>query len=400
MNFDERIDRRNTGALKWDDPYNEAGKEDILPFWVADMDFAAPPAVLEALQERLRHPVFGYTNPPADYPEALSAWYRTRYRADVSPEDFLIGPGVVPSLGIAVRALTSPGSAILVLSPVYYPFFEIVEDNDRRLITAPLSQDPSGRFRLDFRAMGESVAKAAEAGIKTQALLFCSPHNPGGRLWTPDELAELQEFCRQRGLALISDEIHADILPDGGTFTSLAGADSSGGPHILAIGAPNKTFNLAGLHLSHLVAHEGETRRAIERGMAAAGYSQPNIFSIVAARAAYLRGGPWLDELNAYLGANLDYAEAFMRDRIPGIVFTRPEAGYLAWLEASEAIRRKGCADDRQYAAALAREGRIRISFGSKFGAEGKNHLRLNVACPRAQLAQGLERWARWASPV
>jgi cystathionine beta-lyase len=396
MNFDERIDRRNTGALKWDDPYNEAGKEDILPFWVADMDFAAPPAVLEALQDRLRHPVFGYTNPPADYLEALSAWYRTRYRAELGPEDFLLGPGVVPSLGIAVRALTSPGAAVLVLSPVYYPFYEIVEDNDRILITAPLSRDSSGRFGLDFRAMGESVKKADDDGLKTQALLFCSPHNPGGRLWTPEELAELKEFCRMKGLALISDEIHADILPDGGSFASLGGADS--GPPLLAIGAPNKTFNLAGLHLSHFVARGKRTRAAIKRGIAAAGYSQPNIFSIVAARAAYRRGGPWLDELNAYLRANLDYAEAFMRDRIPGIAFTRPEAGYLAWLEASEAIRRKGCEDDRQYAAALAREGRIRISFGSKFGAEGKNHLRLNVACPRAQLAEGLERWARWSS--
>jgi len=396
MNFDEIIDRRNTGALKWDDPYNEAGKEDVIPLWVADMDFAAPPEVLAAIQERAEHPVFGYTNPPKDYLEIVAAWYRSRYRAEVEAGDFLIAPGVVPSLGIAVRSLTSVGAGILALSPVYYPFYEIVHDNDRTLVSAPLRKDSAGQYRIDYRAIGDAVKKAEADGVKVEALLFCSPHNPGGRVWSPEELEEILEFCGKRNIALVSDEIHADIIVGDRPFTSLAGADPGGGPVVVSMGAPNKTFNLAGLHISHFAVRGGAARDRIKRGIAAAGYSQPNIFSAIAARIAYLQGGPWLDALNAYLKANIDFAADFIARRIPGVDFLRPEGGYLVWLEASGLIRKKGLTNDFELVSKLAKEGRVRLSYGSKFGAEGAGHLRLNVASPRAQLAEGLERWARW----
>jgi cysteine-S-conjugate beta-lyase len=397
MNFDEIIDRKNTGALKWDDPCNAAGTEDILPFWVADMDFAAPPVVLAAIRERAEHPVFGYTNPPKDYLEIVAAWYRLRYRAGVEAKDILIAPGVVPSLGIAIRSLTAVGSGILILSPVYYPFYDIVRDNDRRVIAAPLTKDSGGRYRIDYHAVNEAVQKASAEGVKIDALLFCSPHNPGGRVWSPEELKEIRDFCRQRNIALISDEIHADIIVGDEPFTSLAGTDTDGGPPIVALGAPNKTFNLAGLHISHFAARDSAARDRIKRGLAAAGYSQPNIFSIVAARAAYLSGAAWLDALNAYLKANIDFAADFIRARIEGVAVIKPEGGYLVWLEASELIKKKGLADDHELATRLAKEGRVRLSHGGKFGQEGSGYLRLNVACPRAQLAEGLERWSRWS---
>jgi cysteine-S-conjugate beta-lyase len=396
MNFDEIIDRKNTGALKWDDPYNVAGTEDILPFWVADMDFAAPPEVLAAIRERAEHPVFGYTNPPKDYLEIIAAWYRSRYRTEVQAGDFLIAPGVVPSLGIAIRSLTSVGAGVLVLTPVYYPFYEVVRDNDRTLVTAALRKDSGGRYRIDFRAIDEALINAKSEGVKVETLLFCSPHNPGGRVWSPEELKEILEFCHRQNIALVSDEIHADILVGDKPFTSLAGADSGGGPAIVTLGAPNKTFNLAGLHISHFVVRDGSARDRIKRGIAAAGYSQPNIFSAVAARAAYLHGEPWLEALNAYLKANIDFAEDFIVSRIEGVEVIRPEGGYLVWLEASALIRKMGLKSDYELVSKLAKEGRVRLSHGSKFGPEGSGHLRLNVACPRAQLREGLERWAHW----
>lgn len=396
MNFDEIIDRRNTGALKWDDPYNEAGKEDVIPLWVADMDFAAPPEVQAAIRERAAHPVFGYTNPPADYLDIVAAWYRDRYRCDVAASDILIAPGVVPSLGIALRSLTSVGAGVLVLSPVYYPFYEVVRDNDREVVRASLRREADGRYRIDFGAVAEAVEAAEAKGRPVEALLFCSPHNPGGRVWSPEELAELLDFCGARRIAVICDEIHADIIVGDSPFSSLAGADPENGPAIACLGAPNKTFNLAGLHFSHFAVRDPSVRDSIARGIAAAGYSQPNIFSAVAARAAYLHGGPWLDALNAYLRANIDFALEFILRRIPGVQAIRPEGGYLVWLEASALIRRLGLKDDLELTKRLAREGRVRLSYGSKFGPEGSGYLRLNVACPRALLAEGLERWAKW----
>ena len=353
--FDETVDRRNTGAIKWDDSFNGGGKPDVIPLWVADMDFPAPPSVAEALRKRLNHPVFGYTNPPADYQAVVAGWYARRYKAKVSTEDVLIAPGMIPSLGIAVRSLTDAGAGILVTAPVYYPFFDIIRDNGRIAVNTALSTDGEGRFRLDFAAMDEAIRTAAREGVRTQAFMLCSPHNPGGRIWREDELREV-------------------------------------------LGAPNKTFNIAGLHISHFVVRDHETRAAIKKGIAAAGFSQPNVFSITAAHEAYRTAGPWLDALNAYLKENIGFLLNFFAEKIPEAKAVPPEGGYLVWIDARKLIAELGFADDLSFSLALAEEGRVRVNPGSKFGPEGRGCLRINTACPRGQLEEGLSRFYGWIS--
>ncbi|HPO03657.1 MAG TPA: PatB family C-S lyase [Treponemataceae bacterium] len=396
--FDETVDRRNTGAIKWDDSFNGGGKPDVIPLWVADMDFPAPPSVAEALRKRLNHPVFGYTNPPADYQAVVAGWYARRYKAEVSAEEVLIAPGMIPSLGIAVRSLTEAGAGILVTAPVYYPFFDIIRDNGRIAVNTALSTDGEGRFRLDFAAMDEAIRTAAREGVRTQAFMLCSPHNPGGRIWRENELREVLEFCGERGLALISDEIHGDIAVSDVPFVSLAGMESDDCKKIAVLGAPNKTFNIAGLHISHFVVRDHETRAAIKKGIAAAGFSQPNVFSITAAHEAYRTAGPWLDALNAYLKENIGFLLNFFAEKIPEAKAVPPEGGYLVWIDARKLIAELGFADDLSFSLALAEEGRVRVNPGSKFGPEGRGCLRINTACPRGQLEEGLSRFYGWIS--
>lgn len=416
-NFDEIIDRRGTGSIKWDDPFNETGKPDVIPLWVADMDFAAPEPVLRAIRDRAEHPVFGYTRESPDYAAAVADWYKSRYGCTIGEDSVLLAPGMIPSLIISVRSLTSVGAGVVVFTPVYYPFYDIIRDNGRVLVSVPFAQDADLRFQLDFNALDRAIAEAAAKGVKTEAIMFCSPHNPGGRVWSPEELDSLLSYAKMRNLAFICDEIHADIDVGGAIpgesiktprvrFTSVADrslavpGDQSPcpGPDIVVLGAPNKTFNLAGLHLSHFAVTRDDTRAKIRRGIAAAGFSQPNVFSLTAAHTAYRECGPWLDELNAYLRSNIDYLIEFLSARLPELKAVRPDGGYLVWLNARPLIARLGFSNDHDFVQALAKEGRVRFNFGSKFGSGGEGYLRMNVACPRSQLAEGLERFAVWAT--
>ncbi|MFA6508155.1 MAG: aminotransferase class I/II-fold pyridoxal phosphate-dependent enzyme, partial [Treponemataceae bacterium] len=222
MNFDTIIDRNGTGALKWNAPKLD-GKSDAIPLWVADMDFAAPEAVTAALRARIEHPVFGYTNPDPSYFEALRAWYATRYAVKADLASFLIGPGVVPAMAIAVRTFSAPGEGVLVMPPVYYPFGEVVRDNDRVVVEAPLIAADPFRMCFDPAVAEKAVADAASRGVKVRMLLFCSPHNPGGVVWKKEELAALLDFARKRDLIVISDEIHGDLVFKPNVFISLAG---------------------------------------------------------------------------------------------------------------------------------------------------------------------------------
>ncbi len=397
MNFDTPIDRRGTGALKWENVRNAAGKREVIPLWVADMDFAPPDAVLAAIRGRAEHPIFGYTNADPAYFEALRSWYRTRYGASVGREAFMIGPGLIPSLGIALRALTAAGEGVIVMPPVYHPFFQIVEDNDRVVVEAPLRRVHGRGYELDLEGARGAVAAAAGRGIRTTAMLFSSPHNPGGRVWSADELRSLLDFAAEAGISIVADEIHGDIIAGNRAFASLA-AFPGAPERTVVLSAPNKTFNLAGLHLSHFVAESEEIRSRLRRGISAAGYSQPNVLSQTAALAAYREGGPWLDDLIEYLRGNLGYAVEFLNTRIPGVSAAFPEGSYLIWTEVAELAARKGLQDDRDLALRLEDEGRVKVTAGSVFGTGGRSFIRINVACPRAILAEGLARFEAWAN--
>lgn len=398
MDFDALIDRSGTGALKWN-AAREAGKADVVPLWVADMDFAAPAAVTEALRARVGHPIYGYTNPDPSYFAALRAWYEERYGARIEPSSVLLGPGVVPSIGIAVRAFSAAGEGVLIMPPVYYPFAEMVRDNGRVVVEAPLDAGNPFRMRFDARAAQAALDKAAAGGVAVKLAIFCSPHNPGGVVWKKEELASFLKFAEANDLIVLSDEIHGDLVFKPASFVSLAGFPGAA-ERTVVVSAPNKTFNLAGLHLSHFVAENDALRTRLKHGIAAAGYSQPNVLSLVAAQTAYERCGSWVDDLVAYLASNARYAAEFVNARVPGARTAAPDGTYLLWMDVSRLIAAKGLKDDRELVARLVDEARVRFTAGSVFVSGGGGFIRVNVACPRALLSEGLNRFASWASVV
>jgi len=398
MDFDTLIDRAGTYSLKWDNPKNSPGLPDILPFWVADMDFPSPPEVLKAIAHRAEHPLFGYTKPDREYAELVARWYAERHGIELGPDSIVLAPGMMASIAAAIAAFTAKGEGIIVTPPVYQPFYSIIEDNDRVVIEAPLARRAGERWEMDFDRLEAAADKAAAAGIKARALLVSSPHNPVGRVWSEGELDALLEFAHRRKLVLICDEIHGDIVYPPSRFVSMARVVGSGAKGLVVLSGPNKTFNLAGLHLSQVVARDEAERKAMARALSAWGFSQPNAFSIAAAIAAYRSGAGWLDELLRYLSANRERLAAFVAERLPGATIAPTEGSYLAWIDASATISELGLRDDAEFAALLETEGRIRLSAGSGFKTGGEGHLRFNFACPRSLLEEGLRRLDGWIS--
>ncbi len=396
MDFDRIIDRSGTLSLKWDNPKNVPGKPGIIPLWVADMDFAAPPAVLEAIGKRAMHPIFGYTTATRGYSEAVSAWYAARQGLELQPDDVFMGPAVIPGIAAALQAFTEKGDAVMINPPVYHPFFSSPEDNERRVVAVPLARGAEGDWAMDFEAMEKAAAEAAASGSPIRAIIVSSPHNPVGRVWSEGELESLLAFARRRDLALICDEIHSDIILGDRPFRSMASVAGPGARKLVVLSGPNKTFNIAGLHICNVIARDPDTRRAMTRVLGAWGFDLPNAFSLAAAMAAYREGAPWLDELLEYLRGNYRFLLDFLAERVPGIGVSKLEGSYLAWLDIHALLERLGEGkSERNFALRLEEEGRVRLSPGSGFGKEGEGYLRLNLACPRSLLAEGLERFTR-----
>lgn len=393
MNFDQVIDRSGTHSLKWENPKNRPGLKQILPLWVADMDFAPPEAVLEAIRRRAEHPIFGYTKPAAEYFEAVSAWYARRQGIELEVGEITMAAAVMPAIAAALHAFTGRGEAVMIMPPVYHPFFSAVEENERVVVQAPLSRLPDGSWVMDFEGMERAAEEASRAGIKLRAILFSSPHNPVGRVWTREELERLADFARARGLSLLCDEIHSDIILGSRPFTSLAALKGDKARGIVVFSGPNKTFNIAGLHICQVIARGEEERARMRRAISAGGFGQPNVFSLSAALSAYREGETWLEELLAYLRGNLAFLRAFLEKRAPELSLSPLEGSYLAWLDARGLLSRLG-SDEAALSKTLEEEGRVRLSPGSGFGVEGSGFFRLNFACPRSILSEGLERMA------
>lgn len=396
MDFDSVVDRSGTYSLKWDNPKNRPGRPDIIPLWVADMDFPPPEGVLEAIRARAAHPIYGYTRVPPEFAEAVARWYAARQGLELEPGEIFMAASVMSALAAALRCFTTEGGGVMIMPPVYHPFYSVVEENKRALVEAPLARDAELTWRMDFERMDEAAKAAERAGIPIQAILVSSPHNPVGRVWTRNELEELLDFTRSRGAVLLCDEIHSDIILGDRKFLSMAavaGADESG---ILVFSGPNKTFNIAGLHICQVIARHEPTRASMKKAIAAHYLGEPNAFALAAALAAYRDGGPWLDALLAYLRGNKDYLEGFLTARLPGIRPGRLEGSYLAWLDARELLAGRGLGQDEgPLVVDLEERARVKLSPGSLFGKEGEGFLRLNLACPRSILAEGLERVAR-----
>jgi len=383
MDFDQPIQRENTASVKFDVRKAVFGRDDVIPVWVADMDFAAPEAVTAALKARAEHPVYGYTIFPDSLYQSIIDWFAARHNWQIEKEWILMAPGVVPSLHAACMAYAAPGEGVIIQPPVYPPFFSSVQQTGRVVIENPLVQNAeTGQYHMDLAHL-EQCAARPDARI----LMFCSPHNPVGRVWTEDELKAVLEIARRHQLTVLTDEIHCDLVfPDKPAHTMLARLAEEQDALVTAI-APSKSFNMPGLGLSALVIPDAERRRAMKAVFDSLHLPQCNPFSVAGFEAGYRHGGDWLDQLMVYLQSNRDYVLEQVATRWPGIRVSAPEGTYLMWLD----CRALGL-DDAGLKRFCVQQAGVGMNPGITFGEPGSGFMRLNIGCPRAVLEQVLAR--------
>ena len=393
FNFDEEIERTGTHSIKWeflfeghklvfgDHAQAKHGRDRLLPMWVADMDFRCPPAVIEALTERVAHGIFGYAMPSDSYYEAVIDWMARRYGVVVEREWLVLTPGVVPALNMLVETLIAPGDKVLVQRPVYYPFFAAIENNGGEIVSNTLVLE-NGRYTIDF---DDLAAQAADPAVKMAIL--CSPHNPVGRVWTREELTRFGEICLANDVLVISDEIHCDLIYDGVAFTSFAAINETFAQKSIICTAPSKTFNMAGLKTSNIIIQDKEIRAKFNKTLTRHGLMGGNALGIVATEAAYTHGEAWLAEVMAYIEANYHFLVAYLAEHLPQLEVIRPEGTYLVWVDC-----RKLGLDPAARRQLLLGEAKVFLDNGEMFGPEGEGFERFNLACPRSILAEALER--------
>ena len=383
--FDLVHDRTGTASLKWDFTAQRGRPAGVLPLWVADMDHQVAPGITSALLWRVRHGIFGYTDPDDAYDAALASWFARRYGWRIEADWNVVTPGVVPALALAVRALTEPGDAVVIEEPVYYPFREVVEDNGRRAAAVPLVRGRDGRYRRDLAALEETISASG-----ARLLLLCNPHNPVGRVWERTELEALARVTARHGVVVVSDEIHADLALPGYATTPFAGLDEATAARTITCTSPSKAFNLAGLQVANILISDPRLRRAFRRELAAVGYSQPNALGLVACRAAYEGGEAWLDELREHIAAAREHVVARLA-QVPGVEACPCEGTYLLWLECTGLLEATGLAAE-ELDDFLLKEAGLWLDDGRVFGAGGRGYTRINVACPRPTLDEALDR--------
>ena len=378
--FDEVIDRRNTDCLKYDFAVQRGRPKGVLPFWVADMDFSIAQEIEDALVKRCQHGIFGYSEATDGYFAALQNWYLKHFNWHVQRPWLIKTPGVVFALAMAVKAFTEPGDGVLVQQPVYYPFTEVIRDNDREVVNAPLAL-VNGHYEIDFADLEQKLADP-----KVKLMFLCSPHNPVGRVWTEAELRKVGDLCLKYNVITVSDEIHSDFVWDDNVHTPFATLGKEYEQNCIVCTAPSKTFNLAGLQVSNIFIANQKLRRALRKQIDAAGYSQLNTLGLVACQAAYTYGEEWLTQVKAYIRSNIAFVEQYLAKQLPQIKMLPIEGTYLVWLDCS--ALGMTAAEREQW---LWHEAKLWLDGGGIFGKEGEAFERINVACPRATLLQGLE---------
>jgi len=379
--FDKVINRIGTNSLKWDALKERFGRTDVLPLWVADMDFQAPKAVIDKLKEVAEHGIFGYTIRSDSFYEALISWFERRHQWKIERDWILVSPGVVPALSLLVQAFTEPGDNVLLQSPVYHPFFYVIEKNGRRVVDNALKLH-NNKYEIDFDDLEQ---KFKEFNIKL--MLFCSPHNPGGRVWTKEELVKVGELCKKYDVLIVSDEIHCDLVLKGHKHIPFASLSKDFRDRSITCVAPSKTFNLAGLQSSAIIIPNEEIRQQYKRSLRIENDDMLNSFAIPAFETAYNEGEKWLDELIEYLEGNIEYLIAFVEKEIPNVTVIPPEGTYLVWLD----FRKLGLSA-KELEKLLLDEAKVALNQGYIFGKTGEGFARLNVACPRKTLEEGLNR--------
>ena len=384
INFNIVVNRKNTNCLKYDFAVRRGRPENVLPLWVADMDFKVAPEITQAIEKRVAHGIFGYSEVKEEYFEAVSAWMEQKHGWHVK-EDWLVKtPGVVFALAMAVQAFTEPGDAVIIQQPVYYPFSEVIADNGRRIVDNTLELKEDGKYHINFEDFEQKVK---ENHVKL--FLLCSPHNPVGRVWTKEELKKIAAICRKYDVIVVSDEIHEDFVFNG-KHQVFADLSEDAKNRTITCTAPSKTFNLAGLQVSNIWIANPKLREKFKKQIAAAGYSQLTTLGLTACEAAYRYGGEWHAELLGYLKSNLNFLREFLQTRLPEVKLIEPEGTYLVWLDFGSL----GLTEE-QREELLTKKAGIWLDSGAIFGAAGEGFERINIACPRSILKDALERIER-----
>ena len=376
--FDKVIDRSNSYSIKYE-PSWRGKPSDVLPLWVADMDFAAPPCVQEAIMRRAEHGIYGYSEPDAEYFDVLRKWFEERLDWNIERDWLVITPGVVNALFIAIRAFTKPGEGVVIQQPVYYPFESSIKRTGRKLLVNELVLS-DGYYGIDFQDFEEKIKQA-------KMFILCNPHNPVGRVWERDELVRMGEICLRHGVIVIADEIHEDFIFPGHKHLVFAALNKDFDNIAITCTSPSKTFNLAGLlHANNFISNK-TLREKFKEEYAQIGIGQPGIMGIITCKAAYESGAEWLDELMEYLAQNMLLIKTYLSNHIPRIKLIEPEGTYLAWLDCRELGLSAKKLDE-----AVTHKGKLWLNAGYTFGKGGEGFERINAACPRSILHKALER--------
>lgn len=378
FDFDTVINRRGTNSYKWD----IVKEEDVIPLWVADMDFKAAPAILEALKKRVEHGVFGYTLVPDSYYEAIINWFARRHNWQIDRSWIIYTTGVVPAVSCAIKALTLPGEKVLIQTPDYNCFFSSIKNNGCEVAENELVRHGDS-YEVDFEDFERQCADE-----KTTVFLLCNPHNPAGRVWTKEELERMNDICLAHGVRVISDEIHCELVMPGHRFTPFAAISDACRDNSVVLNSPTKAFNIAGLQIANIICADPAMRRRIDRAVNINEVCDVNPFGVVALQAAYNESEEWLDSLNHYIWGNYLALKEFIAKELPRLEVTRLEGTYLAWVD----IKATGLTSDEAYGK-LMKEGRVYVNSGTMYGRRaGEGYLRINLACPRATLLEGMKR--------
>lgn len=378
--FDQVIERRGSGALKYDALDERYGKSDLLPLWVADMDFATPDFIVDALKERLEHPVFGYTMEPENYWPTVQQWIASHHNWQVEREWLTFIPGIVKGIGLAVNCFVKPDEKVIIQPPVYHPFRLTPQGNGREVVFNPLIEKSDGTYAMDF----EGLAEVADE--KCRMLILSNPHNPAGLVWDAETLRRLAHFCTERNILVISDEIHCDMTLNGHKHTPFASVSKEAAACSITFGAPSKTFNIAGIVSSYAIVPNPELRNRFYPWLAVNELNEPTLFAPIATIAAFTQGENWRRQMLRYVESNVEFVIEYCAAHIPAIKPLRPQASFLVWLD----CRALGLTQ-RELVDLFVNKAHLALNDGEIFGKEGIGFMRLNVGCPRATLRQAME---------
>lgn len=375
--FDKTIDRRATNSYKWD-----SAPEGVLPMWVADMDFRTASAIIDALQKRVAHGIFGYTRVPDAYYDAVTSWFSRRHGWDIDREWIIYTSGVVPAVSAVIKALTVPGDKVIVQTPVYNCFFSSIRNNGCEIVSNPLRRT-TDTYEMDFDALERCAADP-----RAKVMLLCNPHNPAGRVWTPDELTRLGNICLRNGVTVVADEIHCELVYQGFKYTPFASLSDAFLHRSVTCVSPSKAFNIAGLQIANIMAFDNDLRSRIDKAININEVCDVNPFGVAATIAAYNEGEEWLNQLVDYLHGNYEAMAEFCRRELPEFPITRLEGTYLVWMDCSSLGMPSDALEH-----ALLDDARLWLNAGTMYGAEGEGYMRWNIACPRSVMLDGLNRF-------